>query len=171
MSGHEAIAVTGIGIVTSLGQGAATNWTAMREGRSGAAPVTRFPTEGLATRFAATVDAICDATLRPTERTADLARLASDEALVQAGHEPGAPFPGKLIVGIPPIQMEWSDRIALDHRTGRGAADYADLIRQLPDTRPDPIYDHLRFDGTTRHLAAWVRTALQRHLVHPSIQL
>lgn len=157
MSGHEAIAVTGIGIVTSLGQGAATNWTAMRDGRTGAAPVTRFPTEGLATRFAATVDAICDPTLRPTERTADLARLATDEALAQAGHEPGAPFPGKLIVGIPPIQMEWSDRIALDHRTGRRAADYADLIRQLPDAKPDPIFDHLRFDGTTRHLAARVK--------------
>ncbi|WP_288925133.1 beta-ketoacyl synthase N-terminal-like domain-containing protein [uncultured Maritimibacter sp.] len=157
MSGTGSVAVTGIGIVTALGQGAAANWAAMRAGQSGAAPVQRFPTEGLATRFAATVDAFCDPALRPTERTAELALMAANEALAQAGHEPGAVFPGKLVVGIPPIQMEWSDRIALDRATGGRATGYGDLIRMAGAAKNSGLFDVLRFDGTTRRLAARVK--------------
>ncbi|MAM60224.1 beta-ketoacyl synthase N-terminal-like domain-containing protein [Maritimibacter sp. UBA3975] len=157
MTSAPSIAVTGLGIVSSLGRGASANWDALHDGRSGAASVTRFPTEGLATQFAATVDDIVDPTLRPTERTTALAILAMDEALEQAGHDTTDPFPGKLVVGIPPIQMEWSDRIALDRLVPEGAGDYADLIRVARDPGQRALRDTVRFDGTTRALAERLR--------------
>lgn len=99
MCGAPSVAVTGIGMVTALGRGVEANSAAMTARASGAALVERFPTEGLATRFAATVDAYCDPSLRPTERTTELARMAVDEALAQAGQSPGTPFAGRLVVG------------------------------------------------------------------------
>jgi 3-oxoacyl-[acyl-carrier-protein] synthase II len=49
-------AVAGMGVVTSLGQGKADNWHALLKGVSGIKTISRFPTDGLKTRFAGTVD-------------------------------------------------------------------------------------------------------------------
>ena len=54
--GRPLIAVTGIGVVSSLGQGQADTWAAMSAGRSGIHTIARFSTEGLRTRIAGTVD-------------------------------------------------------------------------------------------------------------------
>jgi 3-oxoacyl-[acyl-carrier-protein] synthase II len=54
--GRPLVAVTGIGVVSSLGRGQADTWTAMTEGRSGIHAIARFPTDGLRTRIAGTVD-------------------------------------------------------------------------------------------------------------------
>ena len=54
--GRPIVAVTGIGVVTSLGQGKADNWAALTSGKSGIHPINRFPTDGLNTRIAGTVD-------------------------------------------------------------------------------------------------------------------
>jgi 3-oxoacyl-[acyl-carrier-protein] synthase II len=43
-SGPHRVVVTGVGIITSLGQGCATNATGFREGRSGLRPITLFDT-------------------------------------------------------------------------------------------------------------------------------
>ncbi|MFC6048625.1 beta-ketoacyl synthase N-terminal-like domain-containing protein, partial [Methylobacterium hispanicum] len=50
------VAVTGIGLVTSLGQGQADNWAALTAGRSGIHAIRRFPTDTVRTRIAGTVD-------------------------------------------------------------------------------------------------------------------
>ena len=55
MSQARAIAVTGIGLVTPLGFGAADSWAALLAGKSGVRPITRFATDNLKTRFAASV--------------------------------------------------------------------------------------------------------------------
>ena len=47
--GRPVVAVTGIGVVTSLGVGKADNWAALTAGRSGIHPITRFPIDHLAT--------------------------------------------------------------------------------------------------------------------------
>ena len=55
--GRPLVAVTGMGIVTSLGQGQAENWSAVTAGRSGIHAITRFPKEGLRTKIAGTIAA------------------------------------------------------------------------------------------------------------------
>jgi 3-oxoacyl-[acyl-carrier-protein] synthase II len=49
------VVVTGLGTVNPLAHNVADFWTALLEGRSGAAPITLFDPEGLSTRFAAEV--------------------------------------------------------------------------------------------------------------------
>lgn len=61
---RERVAITGIGVVTPIGIGAAEFAGALREGRSGARRITAFDCEGLETQIAAEVD---DATFRPGE--------------------------------------------------------------------------------------------------------
>ncbi|HWK32932.1 MAG TPA: beta-ketoacyl synthase N-terminal-like domain-containing protein, partial [Hyphomicrobium sp.] len=54
--GRPLVAITGAGIVTSLGRDKAENWAALTTGQSGIKRIQRFPTDGLRTNFAATVD-------------------------------------------------------------------------------------------------------------------
>ncbi|MGZ5842793.1 MAG: beta-ketoacyl synthase N-terminal-like domain-containing protein, partial [Xanthobacteraceae bacterium] len=55
--GRPIIAVTGIGVVTSLGIGTSDNWAKLTGGVSGIRRISRFPTEGLRTTIAGSVDA------------------------------------------------------------------------------------------------------------------
>jgi 3-oxoacyl-[acyl-carrier-protein] synthase II len=43
--GRPLVAVTGMGVVSSLGQGVEDNWTALTSGESGIHPITRFPSD------------------------------------------------------------------------------------------------------------------------------
>ncbi len=43
--GRAVVAVTGIGVVTSLGVGKQDNWAALTAGKSGIHPITRFPVD------------------------------------------------------------------------------------------------------------------------------
>ena len=47
--GRPIVAVTGVGIITSLGQGLEDNWNALSSGTSGIHWINRFPTDGLST--------------------------------------------------------------------------------------------------------------------------
>ena len=49
------VVVTGVGLVSALGHDAETTWKALLAGRSGVGPISRFDTEGFATRIAAEV--------------------------------------------------------------------------------------------------------------------
>jgi 3-oxoacyl-[acyl-carrier-protein] synthase II len=49
------VVVTGLGAVTPIGNTVAEFWQAMMEGRSGAAPITRFDASEFDTRFACEV--------------------------------------------------------------------------------------------------------------------
>ena len=53
--GRPIVVITGMGMVSSLGQGLRDNWTALKSGTSGIRAITRFPTDGLRTRIAAGV--------------------------------------------------------------------------------------------------------------------
>ncbi|MCW8084671.1 beta-ketoacyl synthase N-terminal-like domain-containing protein [Sabulicella glaciei] len=140
------IAVTGIGMVTALGWGAEANWEAMLAGRSGVRPITRFDTTGMRTRFAASVDLPEDRPRHPVsvaERSRRLGEAVIAEALAQAGLE--APFPGPLCIGLPPVEIEWPQRLELN------AADYPGLI-EAASGRLDLQAEFL-FGGTATRLA------------------
>ena len=55
-TGRPIVVVTGLGVVTSLGAGKTDNWAKLTAGESGIRAITRFPTDGLKTRIAGTVD-------------------------------------------------------------------------------------------------------------------
>ncbi len=54
--GRPIVVVTGLGVVTSLGAGKSDNWAKLTAGESGIRTITRFPTDGLKTRIAGTID-------------------------------------------------------------------------------------------------------------------
>ena len=54
--GRPIVVVTGMGVATSLAAGKTDNWAKLVAGQSGIRTITRFPTEGLRTTVAGTVD-------------------------------------------------------------------------------------------------------------------
>ena len=109
--GRPIVVVTGIGVVTSLGVGKADNWAKLTGGISGIRRISRFPTAGLRTTIAGTVDAVYQEGMSPAQLSERLALLAGDEAVAQAGIGRKGDFPGPLFLAPPPLEVEWSDRI------------------------------------------------------------
>ena len=86
--GRPVVAITGIGVVTSLGVGKADNWASLTSGKSGIHPITRFPVDHLNTRIAGTVDFLASSSKGASALTYELAETVAREALAQAGgHE------------------------------------------------------------------------------------
>src|SRR5215831_10750608 len=130
--GRPIVVATGLGVVTSLGAGKNDNWSKLTAGESGIRTITRFPTVGLKTRIAGTVDFLppqsCAAAL--TETIADLAveEAVSQSALGSRGH-----FPGPLFLAVPPIELDWPQRSEIGAKSGaNGKLTYADLLRVSP---------------------------------------
>jgi 3-oxoacyl-[acyl-carrier-protein] synthase II len=132
--GRPIVAVTGIGIVTSLGVGKADNWAKLSGGVSGIRRISRFPTGGLRTTIAGTVDAVYRDSMSPAELSERVARLAGDEAVAEAGIGTGGNFPGPLFLAPPPLEVEWTDRIRMAEMAAANAdTGYPDLMRVARD--------------------------------------
>jgi len=149
--GRPIVVVTGLGVVTSLGAGKTDNWAKLTAGESGIRTITRFPTEGLRTRIAGTIDF-----LSPMPSNADLtesfAGLAAEEAIAESGIGTAGDFPGPLFVAVPPIELEWPQRIEVAAKSGANdRVGYSDLLRACPDF---PAY-HERFliGSVAEHIA------------------
>ncbi|NML73690.1 beta-ketoacyl-ACP synthase [Rhizobium sp. S-51] len=112
--GRPIVAVTGMGVITSLGQGLADNWEKLTGGVSGIHKITRFPTEGLNTRISGTVDFIDLPAVNAVDRSYAMARETTIEALAQAGLS--GDFDGPLFLAAPPVEPEWDDRFRLAER-------------------------------------------------------
>lgn len=149
--GRPIVVVTGLGVVTSLGASKTDNWTKLTAGESGIRTISRFPTGGLKTRIAGTVDFLppqsCTAAL--CESMAD---LAAEEAIAQSGLGTRGDFPGPLFLAVPPIEIEWSQRLEVSARSGANdKVTYADLLRassQFP-----AYHDRFQFGSVADHLA------------------
>jgi 3-oxoacyl-[acyl-carrier-protein] synthase II len=150
-SGRPVVVVTGAGMVTSLGAGKDDNWAKLTAGQSGIRSITRFPTDGLKTRIAGTVDYLpresCTAAL--SER---LAGIAAEEAIAQSGVSRIGHFPGPLFLAVCPIELEWPQRLEVGERSGANdATTYADLCRA---SSLFPAYhDRFLFGSVADHLA------------------
>ncbi|GJE40005.1 beta-ketoacyl-ACP synthase [Methylobacterium persicinum] len=152
--GRPLIAVTGIGLVSSLGQGQADTWAALTRGRSGIREIARFPTEGLRTRIAGTVDFLDTDPLVAPLLSERFAAVAAEEALDQAALGPKGDFPGPLFIAVPPVEMEWPQRRALAEAAGDdGPVDYAGLLRAAGTGRFDAWHDLFLFGTVADRIA------------------
>ncbi|WP_078680932.1 beta-ketoacyl-ACP synthase [Bartonella sp. AR 15-3] len=111
--GRPLVAITGAGVVTSLGQGKQENWNKLINGVSGIHKITRFPVEGLNTHIAGTIDFLEESTISAIALSEKLAHLAAKEALEQAKLDK-EDFNGPLFLAAPPVELEWKARFALD---------------------------------------------------------
>src|ERR1039458_970336 len=111
--GRPIVAVTGIGVVTSLGVGKADNWAKLTGGVSGIRRISRFPTDGLRTTIAGAVDEAYRDAMSPAELSERIELLASDEAIAEAGIGTKGHFPGPLYLAPPPLEIEWAERIKM----------------------------------------------------------
>ena len=131
--GRPTVVVTGYGVITSLGAGKTDNWAKLTDGESGIRAITRFATDGLRTRIAGTIDYLppqsCTAAL--TERFAE---LAAEEAIAESSIGAKGDFPGPLFVAVPPIEVEWTQRIEVAAKSGANdKVSYDDLLRVCTD--------------------------------------
>ena len=129
-AGRPIIAVTGMGVVTSLGVGKTDNWAKLSTGTSGIHRISRFPLDSLRTTIAGSVDEVYKDYMPPSELSERIALLAGDEAVAQAGIGTKGRFPGPLFLALPPLEIEWHYRIKLADEAVPGAdAGYPDLMR------------------------------------------
>jgi 3-oxoacyl-[acyl-carrier-protein] synthase II len=146
--------VTGIGIVTSLGRGQTENWAALAAGRSGIHEIRRFPTDGLRTRIAGTVDFVPAEPFCAPKLSERFAELAAEEAIEQAGIGKPGEFPGQLFIAVPPVEMEWPQREALAQASGTKAdVTYADLIQAAGTERFKEWHELFIFGSVADHIA------------------
>ncbi len=114
----EKVAVTGVGMVTSLGVTAAETYRALSAGCSGIGPVSRFDTEGFACRMGAQAKAIDPRELGIHPRDARMMRLqglmlmkAARDAFVSSDLDPSAIDGGSigLFVGMGYMDYEFEE--------------------------------------------------------------
>ncbi|MPR06353.1 beta-ketoacyl-ACP synthase [Microvirga tunisiensis] len=151
--GRPLVAVTGMGTVTSLGQGKDDTWAALTAGKSGIHRINRFPTEGLRTTIAGTIDSIDVEPFCAPMLSERLAMLATEEAVGQSGLAQ-EDFPGALFIAVPPVEMEWPQREALAKASGQeGDVTYKDLLKAAASGEFKPWHDLFIFGTVADRVA------------------
>ncbi|MGH6742632.1 MAG: beta-ketoacyl synthase N-terminal-like domain-containing protein, partial [Bradyrhizobium sp.] len=117
-AGRPVIAVTGMGVVTSLGVGKSDNWAKLTAGTSGIRRISRFPIDSLKTTIAGTVDEVYRDYMPPAEITERIALLAGEEAIGESGLGSKGQFPGPLFLALPPLEIEWPFRFRMAEASG-----------------------------------------------------
>jgi 3-oxoacyl-[acyl-carrier-protein] synthase II len=149
--GRPIVAVTGIGVVTSLGVGKADNWSALTSGRSGIHPISRFPVDHLNTRISGMVDFLPSSSKGASALTYELAETAAQEAVSEANLDSGD-FGGPLFLASPPVELDWAARFSLynsekqDNGTER-------LLRVARELKEIDIFESTQFGSIADRLA------------------
>jgi len=156
--GRPIIVVTGMGIITSLGQGKSDNWGALTRGISGVRRISRFSTAGLRTTIAGTIDFVPVAEMSAPALSERLAELVIEEAIGEAEIGRCGDFPGPLFLALPPVEMEWTQRLAVAARaaqeTGADATmTYRDLLGAAGGGSFAPVYRRFMFGSVGENLA------------------
>ncbi|MER8409169.1 beta-ketoacyl-ACP synthase [Mesorhizobium sp. M0185] len=155
--GRPIVAVTGIGVVTSLGVGKADNWAALTSGKSGIHPITRFPVDHLNTRISGMVDFLPSSSKGASLLTYELAETAAQEAMSEAGLDAGD-FGGPLFLASPPVELDWSERFSLYNFDTPNNSDRHDtgaerLLRVARGLRELDIFETTQFGSIADRLA------------------
>lgn len=149
--GRPIVAVTGIGVVTSLGVGKKDNWDALTSGKSGIHPITRFPVDQLNTRISGMVDFLPSSSKGASPLTYELAETAAQEAVSEAGLD-SSDFGGPLFLASPPVELDWADRFAL-YNSDKKDAGAERLLRVARGLKELDVFDTTQFGTIADRLA------------------
>ncbi|MCO5065574.1 MAG: beta-ketoacyl-ACP synthase [Rhizobiaceae bacterium] len=149
--GRPLVAVTGIGVVTSLGVGKQDNWAALTSGRSGIHRITRFPTEHLNTQIAGMVDFLSSSTKGASPLTFELAATAAEEAIGESGLSPDD-FGGPLFLASPPVELDWRDRFNL-YAAGKGGSAAQRIAQAASELKTLDLFESAQFGSIADRLA------------------
>jgi 3-oxoacyl-[acyl-carrier-protein] synthase II len=151
--GRPVVVVTGMGVVTSLGAGLTDNWKKLTAGESGIRTITRFPTDGLKTTMAGTVDFVPVEPFSSTDLSERLGDLAAEEAIVQAGIGSRGDFPGPLFLAVAPVEVEWPQRQELGRAIGPTDINYDEMLRVSGGGRFTHYHRRFLFGSVADHIA------------------
>ncbi|WP_298253963.1 beta-ketoacyl-ACP synthase [Bradyrhizobium sp.] len=152
--GRPIVVVTGMGVVTSLGAGKTDNWKKLTAGESGIRTITRFPTDGLKTTMAGTIDFIPVEPFSSTLLAERLGGLAAEEAIAQARIGTKGDFPGPLFLAVAPVEVEWPQRQELGRAIGSSTEiNYDAMLRVSGGGRYTAYHRRFLFGSVADQLA------------------
>jgi 3-oxoacyl-[acyl-carrier-protein] synthase II len=150
------VAITGIGLVTSLGLSRDENWMNLLNGRCGVGEVTVFPTEGFRSRVAAEVSydrlktRLTPLQRRRWSRSDQFGVVAAMEAVADSGFALRAFDPTRVgvLLGACTADLLRTERY-LETLVQRGIAHSrpSDVWNHFPNTPVDIIASHFGFEG------------------------
>jgi 3-oxoacyl-[acyl-carrier-protein] synthase II len=108
--GRPVVAVTGYGMISSLGRGVADSWAGLVAGRSGVKRISRFATDNMRTTIAGAIDYLWQDDDTAMDITMRAGILAAEEAIADAGIGTPGDFPGPMFAALPPAEIEWPYR-------------------------------------------------------------
>ena len=153
--GRPTVVVTGMGVLTSLGEGQAENWRKLLEGVSGIHRISRFPIAHLRTNIAGTVDFVSVEEPSAPALTEAIGAMVAQEALTESGIGTPGDFPGPLLLAMPPVEMEWPQRIAAAELAERSnePVTWMGLVHAVSDGRFARWHERFLFGSVAEHLA------------------
>ncbi len=141
------VAITGLGLVTPVGNDAATTWEAVLAGKSGTAPISLFDASGFSTRIAAEVKEFDDTVfvsdrklIKFANRSHRFALAAAEQAVRDAGIAP-TPETGErwgCAVGTGMMGVAYADLAGVQDQAAADGELHADLLLQNEKAN-DPI--------------------------------
>jgi len=152
--GRPVVVVTGIGIVTSLGEGKEDNWRNLTSGVSGVRKIARFSTDELRTKIAGIIDWEGEGRFFAPVHSITLAKKSATEAITQSAIGSRGSFPGPLFVAVSPAETNWDQRMEVYGKTaGPNNSGYHRLIKNVATGDFARFYSHYQFGSIAEHLA------------------
>ena len=152
--GRPIVVVTGIGIVTSLGEGKEDNWRQLTDGVSGVSTISRFPTDELRTTIAGTIKWEGEGHFCAPMHALTLARKSATEAITQAAIGSRGDFPGPMFVAVSPAETNWDQRLEIYQSAAPAdCTGYDRLIRNVAAGGFHHYYSLYQFGSIAEHLA------------------
>ncbi len=155
--GRPIVVVTGMGVVTSLGKGKKDNWESLTAGKSGIRQVKRFPTEGLNTYIAGTVDFMDAEEVSAPAISYAMADATAGEALEEAGFGTDG-FPGPLFFAAPPVELEWQHRFSLMAENPTMEPGYDAILQAARDKKHEKMHSLVQLGTIAYRIADKYRT-------------
>jgi 3-oxoacyl-(acyl-carrier-protein) synthase len=147
MNGRRRVAITGLGMVTPVGNEVVTTWSALLEGRSGVKPISIFDASGFSTRIAAEVKDFSDECLSTDRKLLKFANRshrfalgAAEQAMQDAGIAPTASTGARwgCAVGTGMMGVAYEDLAAVQRHSAADGELHANRLLDDP-TAADPI--------------------------------